>query len=270
MNDLSGYFDLIGYRHTGAADLTALRELHRRHTHTIPFENLSPLTGEPVKLDLDTLLRKFASRRGGYCFEHNLVFKQALDTLGFRTTALMARVRLNVPPEVITPRTHMLLMVELEGERWIADTGFGRMTLTAPIRLQSGIEQDTPHGRYRLVEDDGGYRLEAVTAGQWEALYVFDLTPCYLPDYVVSNWYVSTHPASHFTRDLIAVRATEAGRHVIHNTRYSWYPVDGAPAVRPLASADEVLALLNEPFGIAAGQVAGLRERLERIVDQNL
>jgi N-hydroxyarylamine O-acetyltransferase len=51
------------------------------------------------------------------------------------------------------PRTHRLLLVELNGERWIADVGFGGQTLTAPIRLLANEEQETPHGLYRLLSE---------------------------------------------------------------------------------------------------------------------
>ena len=61
MTHLARYFDLIGYRHQGKADLAALRTLHQRHTLTIPFENLSPLAGQPVRLDLATWWSKWSS-----------------------------------------------------------------------------------------------------------------------------------------------------------------------------------------------------------------
>lgn len=269
MIDLSRYFDLIGYRHQGKSDLAALQALHLCHTHAIPFENLSPLTGEPVRLDISSLLNKFTQQRGGYCYEHNLLFQHALETLGFKTRALLARVRMNVPAEVITPRSHMLLLVEAEGEMWIADTGFGRMTLTAPIRLLPKLVQATPHGAYRLMDDVGGYRLEADMAGKWEPLYVFDLTPCYLADYEMSNWYVSTHPSSHFVHDLVVVRNTRAGRHVIYNTRYTFYGLDSVPASMQLATVEDILHLLQGEFGIAASRIPGLQHQLERIIVQH-
>lgn len=269
MNHLSRYFDLIGYRHQGRPDIAALQALHLRHTHTIPFENLSPLAGIPVRLDIPSLLEKFTHQRGGYCYEHNLLFQHVLEYLNFATTPLLARVRMNTPADVITPRSHMLLLVEVEGDRWIADTGFGSMSLTAPIRLLPELVQMTPHGAYRLMENGGGYQLEADMGSSWKPLYSFDLTRCYLPDFEVSNWYVSTHPSSHFMHDLIAVRPTPAGRHVIHNTRYTFYQPDSAPFSMYLTNPDDVFELLEERFGIAAERVPGLRARIEEIVEQH-
>lgn len=268
MSELSRYFNLIGYRHQGKPSIAALKELQRCHTHALPFENLTPLAGLPVRLDLPSLLDKFTQGRGGYCFEHNLMFRHALDSLGFTTRPLMARVRVNVAPELVTPRTHMLVLVEAEGETWIADTGFGKATPTAPLRLVPNLAQSTPHGAYRLMEDPAGYRLEAEQAGEWMPLYIFEMTPAHMPDFEMSNWYVSTNPNSHFTRDLIAVRTTAAGRHVLHNTRYSFYGLDAEPVVTQLPSVGHILVLLQGEFRIAADRVPGLHERLSRIVEQ--
>src|SRR5690606_26721689 len=156
MMDIAPYLGLICYEAPLVPSSDTLYQLHLRHTQTIPFENLSPLTGMEVKLDMPSLLEKFTlQRRGGYCYEHNTLFQHVLQQLGFNTVSLAARVRLNVPAEVITPRSHMLLLVEADGRQWIADTGFGGMTLTVPIRFVMDEVQDTPHGQYRLAGERG-------------------------------------------------------------------------------------------------------------------
>ena len=55
------------------------------------------------------------ARRGGYCFEQNGVFERVLRELGFNVRSLLGRVVLSNPP-ALPPRTHRLLLVELEGE----------------------------------------------------------------------------------------------------------------------------------------------------------
>ena len=63
---------------------SALAGLHLAHATHIPFENLDVLLGRPIRLDLASLLAKLvAGGRGGYCFEHNLLFASVLQTLGF-------------------------------------------------------------------------------------------------------------------------------------------------------------------------------------------
>lgn len=262
---LAPYFDLVGQPGAGAPSLAMLARLQRGHIEAIPFENLTPLAGLPVPLDIPSLLDKFTRRRGGYCFEHNTLYQHALAALGFRATPVLARVRMSAAPDAVTPRTHMLLLVDVDGERVLSDTGFGKMTPTAPLRLVPDVVQQTPHGRYRLAHLGDAWRLEAEVDDAWLHLYVFEPRPAYPVDFAMSNWYVSTNPASHFTRDLVAVRTVHDGRHVLHNARYAFHG-SGAPAGRrALASGDDIAHMLETTFGLAAGQVPGLVARLDDI-----
>ena len=93
--DLDGYLSRIGYGGARAADLDVLRALHGLQPAAIPFENLDPRRGVPVSLESKDIERKLVtSRRGGYCFEQNLLLKAALETLGIDADMYLARVRL--------------------------------------------------------------------------------------------------------------------------------------------------------------------------------
>src|SRR5690606_38423902 len=105
-------------------------------TH-IPFENLDVLAGRPIRLDLASLQAKLiGARRGGYCFEQNLLFAAVLAACGFAVTPLAARVRYRT--NRVLPRTHMLLRVEVGARRFIADVGFGAEGLLLPVPLEEG------------------------------------------------------------------------------------------------------------------------------------
>lgn len=267
MKHIAGYLDHIHYSGPLAPTFDTLYQLHLQHTQSIPFENLSSFTGTEVRLGIPALLEKFTvAKRGGYCFEQNAVFQYVLEQIGFKTIGLAARVRLNVADDVTTPRSHMLLLVEADGEQWIADTGFGGMTLTVPIRFAVNEIQNTPHGQYRLTHEREFYRLEARIKNEWTVLYIFDLTAHYPVDYVVYNWYVSTHPSSHFVTSLIAARPVKAGRHVLNGTQYSYYPLVGEAEKTQLGSVDEIRGVLEEIFHIRTADVVGLDERLERLI----
>src|SRR5687768_13177258 len=111
--DLGAYLQRIGYEGETSPELNILRALVTQHVETIPFENLNPLLRRPVLLDVKSLQRKLIhDRRGGYCYEQNLVLKHALESLGFRVTGLAARVVWESPEGHITPRSHMLLRVD--------------------------------------------------------------------------------------------------------------------------------------------------------------
>ncbi len=141
--DLDAYFKRIGYSGPRNASLDTLRELHNLHPQAIPFENLDPLLGRPVKLDPASLQAKLVDGgRGGYCFEHNSLFANVLRQLGFKVQEATARVRWNVPAGARTPRVHCLLFVDAEGGKYLADVGFGGNVLTAPLKLDVARRAD--------------------------------------------------------------------------------------------------------------------------------
>src|SRR5690554_6892757 len=190
MIDLDAYFTRIGFTGDAPPTLETLERLHLLHALAIPFENLSPLLGQEVCLDPAALQKKLVrGGRGGYCFEQNLLFSHVLRELGFSLSGLSARVLWNQPPDLVRPRTHMLLLVEIGGEPFLADVGFGAMTQTGPLRLLPGPEQATPHERYRLERRGADHVLLALVAGQWRPLYLFDLQKQTQADYEVINWY---------------------------------------------------------------------------------
>ena len=150
MIDLYAYFARIGYHGERTPTLAALRAIHRLHPQAIPFENLNPLLRWPAGLNATSLERKLVREgRGGYCFEHNLLLRHVLHALGYRTTALAARVMWTAPVGVMRPRSHMLLRVEVEGDPYIADVGFGgrRPATGWPLArnlARSGRQQRSP------------------------------------------------------------------------------------------------------------------------------
>lgn len=262
MIDLDAYFSRIGFSGDAPPTLATLEQLHLLHALAIPFENLSPLLGREVSLDPAVLEDKLVRRaRGGYCFEQNLLFSHVLRELGFTLNGLAARVLWNRPPGDVPARTHMLLLVEIGGEPFLADVGFGGMTQTAPLRLLPGPEQATPHERYRLEKRGDEFVLHALAGGQWRALYQFDLQVQTQADYEITNWYISRHPGSRFVRELVAGRPGERCRHALLDNRYSRYQLDGTVERRVLA-LDELLCLLTEVFAI---DLSGLPEAGERL-----
>ena len=83
--------------------------------------------------------------RGGYCFEQPLLFAAVLERLGYEGRAPARRVG-----DRRAPRTHCVVVVRLDGERLLADPGFG-MSVLRPIALADGAEDDHGGWRYRLV-----------------------------------------------------------------------------------------------------------------------
>jgi N-hydroxyarylamine O-acetyltransferase len=266
MIDLDAYFGRIRYGGGVAPERATLDALHRLHPQAIAFENLDALLGVPVRLDAATLEAKLVrSGRGGYCYEHNLLFMHVLKALGFSVRGLGARVLWGAQEGAVTARAHMLLGVDLAGMRYIADVGFGGTTLTAPVSLDCAGAQPTAHEPFRLVRTGGDFVLQAAIGQSWQSLYRFDLQEQFQADYEILNWYQSTNPKSYFTNNLMAARPVPGARYALRNNELSVHHLDGPSERRPLRTAAELRDALCGTFGLRLAGAAGLDALLTRL-----
>ncbi len=268
--DLQAYLRRIGRQGAVCPDMSTLQAIVAAHVTTIPFENLSPLLGLPVDLELAALERKLVHEgRGGYCFEQNLLLEAALRAIGFEVSGLIARVLWTQPEDAITPQTHMLLRVELAGESWLVDVGFGGQTLVGVLRLQADIEQATQMEPFRLVQMDGDFRMQSLVRGQWLSLYRFDLRPVPLIDYVVANHYVSTHPDSNFVNHLNVARTTSDSRLSLRDREFTVRRMGREPERRTLHDIGEIRRVLEQDFLIRLPAHPQLDRRLGNLPDNS-
>lgn len=249
------------------ADAPTLDALVLAHTMAIPFENLDPLRRKPVAVDSETVAAKLIdARRGGFCFEHGRLFADALRALGYPVRELAARVMWMQPDDALTPQSHMLLDVDTpDGER-LVDVGFGGLTVTAGLRWEDGLEQRTPHGAYRLLRRDDYWWLQSQIAGEWKNLYRVRRIDMHGCDYEASSYFLSTHPQSIFTGNLILARAGVDRRWTLFNRDLSEYRADGSVARRTLADGDALIATVQDLFGLPVADQPDLLTPLRALV----
>ncbi|MBN8809017.1 MAG: arylamine N-acetyltransferase [Sphingomonas sp.] len=211
--DLDAYFARIRLPARPTLDHHGLAAVQRAHRLAIPFENLDIRLGRGIRIDSDSVFAKLVTaKRGGYCFEQNRLFLDALTAVGFDARPLLARVWLGASD---TPgQTHMLLLVTIDGAPWIADAGFGG-SYGPPMPLVAGAEVEAPDGaRFRLYEDQRGWVLArnghpGATDGRgaqegWVDQYSFTLAPVAPADLAMANHWTATAPGTRFV-DLIVV-----------------------------------------------------------------
>jgi N-hydroxyarylamine O-acetyltransferase len=197
--DLDAYLERIGL--SGRPSVAAV---HRAHSTTIPFENLDPYGGTPVSLAIEDIQRKLISeRRGGYCFEQNLLLASALEALGADVDLLLARARFGAAPGTIRPRSHLVLRVSAEDAIWHADVGYGIGTLFEPLPFGPGAEHEQAGWRFRVVRERDELVLQRLADGGWVDLYVFPPKPVPLVDVEAINWWACTSPRSPFVSGLV-------------------------------------------------------------------
>ncbi len=248
---LDAYLSRIGLREPPRADLAGLQQLHEAHVASIPFENLDILLGRGIRLDVDSLRTKLIDRqRGGYCFEQNTLFATILSSLGFEVATLEARVRVNAT--VVRPRTHMVLVVRLEGRDWLADVGFGGEGPIHPVPMDGTATIPLAGLRYRVMSD-GDLRVLQMQSGMqpdaWADQYAFVQQAAYPVDFEMANWFTSTYPQSPFVRTLTAQRSTREVRWVLRYPSLTTIR-ENESSVRELGR-HELIDVLRDTFLIA-------------------
>jgi len=228
-NRLAAYLDRLQLDAAPPADAEGLARLQEAHRRTIAFENFDAWLGRGIRIDSDAVFAKLVTAgRGGYCFEHNRLFSDMLTELGLTNRLLLARVRLGIEPDIVPPRTHVLLLVDLAGEPWIADAGFGG-SYVPPLPLVDGMTAQTADGakhRLRRIGAPGDLSGEwlldragpvsatdgrAAPHGDWQPQYGFDLSPVAPSDLEQGNHWTSTRPDTRFTTLRVASIALPDG-----------------------------------------------------------
>ncbi len=213
---LQDYLDRIGVAGPLDRTIETVRRLHLAHREAFLFENLSIQIGDRISLALPDIEKKFLDQgRGGYCFEHSTLFAAALAELGLASTTLLGRVRRGPPDRRV--RTHMVLGLEVDGRRWLADVGFGGLGLLEPMPLVDGASSHQDGLTYFLRRENGLWVLSMRDATSTTDLYEFTEEAQTPGDVEVANHFTSTHPESIFRRTLTIQRHRHGERTMLRN-----------------------------------------------------
>lgn len=149
------YLDRIGLRDAvpPPPTLETLRRLQSAHLLYVPYENLDLLRGAITSLEHGALFEKIVEkRRGGLCFELNGLFCWLLCSLGYQVTSYAGRFI--YPSEAgIQMRRHRVLVVTLEGKRYLTETGMNSEGPRAPLVLAESEAQWDGVTEYRFSRD---------------------------------------------------------------------------------------------------------------------
>jgi N-hydroxyarylamine O-acetyltransferase len=192
--------------------------IHHAHSYDWAFENLDVFLTGRNGLDRGSLQAKLGEKkRGGWCFELNEWLALTLEDAGFPLRRLMAR-NAYVPNR---PRTHQISLVEVEGQLWTADAGFGAQTPRAPMKLEDGFERVQDGLPYRmthvvesgsLICEPEAWVLQMKHEGGWRNLYRFTLESATAADFEVGNHFHLTNPTSTFPDMRMVTRLIPGGR----------------------------------------------------------
>ena len=209
--EASLYLKRLHYEDTVQPGADALGKLIRAHLEQVPFENLDIFDfGKVPDLKEESLFDKIIVRkRGGVCFELNLLFLSLLECLNYRVYPVAARILWNKTE--MPPLSHAGLVAEADGELFYCDVGYGGPGPKGLIALRQG-EQEVDGCRFRFLRmSDGDYRLERLHHGEWKALLQFTDHPVRRLDFQVLNYYCARNPIIMFTYKRVINLCTPKG-----------------------------------------------------------
>jgi N-hydroxyarylamine O-acetyltransferase len=250
--DQGAWLQRIGYAGSLEPTLDTLHKLIFAHSHEIAYESLDIMLGRTPRLDLDSLQRKMISgRRGGYCLEQNMLFREGLRSLGYKITSLQGRVVRGMAIDAPRPAIHMLLQVHLPEGPYLADVGFGNLAPTSALLLKPDVEQDTPHEPMRFIDVGGELTLQAKLRDMWEHIYRVIPYPRYDGEYEITNWYTGTHPDAPYQGNIIAAKpGPNRTRITMFNARLTVRHATGEAERRLLKDEAEFRSVLRGEFGL--------------------
>jgi N-hydroxyarylamine O-acetyltransferase len=258
--DLDAYLARLTLGARPSPDAEGLVRLLRAHRLAIPFENLDVMLGRGIAIDSDAVFAKLVTaRRGGYCFEHNRLFGDALAALGFVARPLLGRVWM-LNPEQTPGQTHTLSLVTIDGQDWIADPGFGG-GYTPPMPVADGATMVAPDGAtFRLAADGTyGWMLSRDGGDGWQQQYSFTLAHVWDADLAIGNHWCATAPASRFTQSCIVSIVLPNGFASLNGLDYR-RRTNGELSSATISDPRVYKMRLSMMFGIdlSAGEVAAL------------
>ncbi|MEM8806511.1 MAG: arylamine N-acetyltransferase [Cyanobacteria bacterium P01_G01_bin.38] len=255
--EIGAYLERIGYSGTREPTVKTLKQLHRAHMCSVPFENLDIHLGRPTVLSLASFYDKIVRcRRGGFCYELNGLFGWLLEQLGFTVVMLSARVFKDTQPGA--EFDHMLLLIEMEEARLIADVGFGDSFLE-PLPLDSSEAHEQYGSMYRLTGSETEKMLQRLRGSDWSPQYIFALKPRQLDEFSVMCQYQQTSPESHFTQKTVCSLATVEGRVTLSNNRLI-VTADGQRKEQEVLDGEAYQTLLKTYFGIELAEGAPIHK----------
>lgn len=249
--DVGQYLHRIGIGSVAGPDLATLRLLHRAHLQTVPFENLDIRRGHPLALDEQSLFDKIVGRRrGGICYEQNVLFCALLAAIGFSVDLVCAEVSIG-ESEFGPPFDHMALLVFVGQQRLLADVGFGD-SFVEPLSVDHEGEQTQDLAAYKVRRDDMWHVVtrRLLNDDRPVTSFRFQAEPRQVSDFQEMFLHHQTSPESHFTRKDICSRATETGRITISGDQLI-ETKGGVKLVTELAEPEQRRRALQAHFGIS-------------------
>jgi N-hydroxyarylamine O-acetyltransferase len=109
----------------------------------------------------------------------------------------------------------MVVIVTIDGNSYLCDTGFGGYGLREPMRVADEEHADQNGDHFSLELRDAEYVLTSWVNEEWTPQYGFALTPQEWIEFSLANYFNATHPDTIFTQKRLAVMQSATGRKIL-------------------------------------------------------
>lgn len=257
--DIDRYLNRIRCVRPRRPDLEGLRAVHAAHLLAIPYENIDVQLGCKTTTSVEASYEKIVTRgRGGWCYEMNGLLGWALAELGFRVTRVTGSVGRKKFGDSHNGN-HLVLRVDLEDGTYLADTGFGNGPLY-PFKVAPG---DFSDGRFTFALDraDGPWWRMTNWPTKADDTFDFMLAPADEAQFARMCTHLQTSPDSNFVKNFVVQHHTNDGVVIVRGRSFRHAtPDETIDSV--IGSADELVNLLGERFGLDVPEVAALWPRI--------
>ena len=253
-SELQQYVERLGLDEVPATTAEGLAALQRAHLANVPFENMDVVEGRlPLALDEAALFDKIVRRRrGGICYELNLLFAAALQAMGFEVALKGGR-----HPKYGDDMDHLFLLVDVPGETgapWLVDVGFAA-NFAEPLRFAVGETQDDGIDRYVLEQasevGEGYMRLSRIVGLEGDAepaeMFAFGPQEFASEDCRARCDWFCTAPESRFTQGPLVTLQGENGRRTL-SARHFIETRAGKRTTIDIESSEQFERYLREMF----------------------
>ena len=251
--DLSAYLDRIGIDSPEVPTLAFLDRLIFAHQTHIPFEDLDPWHFKKVpSLDIPDLFEKLViKKRGGFCFEQNLFFTQALKDLGFDAYTAFSRVVYKQESSYIPPCRHCVVIVRLADGLHLCDVGYGgpQPPLSVPLPGERAMEITGESWKIEPKDEHWFTVYRKNSEGQYEYTLQFNLFRQVPQEFLPICYWCAASPEAVFTNSLRIGLRTETGSKSINDNIYVERTAE-ARIEKKLDTWEETLRCLAQEFGI--------------------
>lgn len=230
-------------------DLNFLKKIHKAHLLNIPFENLDIHYHKKIMLDIQRIFQKvIREKRGGFCYELNGLMYHLLSNLGYECRLLSAKV--NGKEGWGQDFDHMIVLVELNNEKWLVDVGFGNL-FVEPKKLVLNVPQLDYNYYYKFETDpdDNWILKKSRDNSTYNTIYMFDLKPHELIEFLPMCNFHQESEKSMFTQNKLITQLFRNGRITLTDRKLK-LELNGEIDEKPIMNEDEFISKLEQYFHI--------------------